>query len=69
MPEVIEPPVMVTMFAPTVGVIRIPPLAMVRPAVASRVTTFAELKRSVLTVIGELPIVVRMPLSTLAFAA
>ena len=69
LPDVIEPPAMVTELAPTVGVTRMPPLATVRPAVASSVTVAAELKRRELTEIGEAPIVVSTPLSTLAPAA
>ena len=37
MPEVIVPPEMVKAFEPLLPVTRIPPLPMVRPAVASRV--------------------------------
>ena len=68
-PEVIEPPWMVTALAPTVGVMSTPPEATVRPPVASRVTGFAELKRSALTEIGAPPMVAKVPLSTFAPAA
>ena len=63
------PPVRVTKLAPTVGVIRIPPLVTVRPAPVLSDSGVAELKRSELIVTGEAPMVVRAALSTLAAAA
>ena len=62
------PPASVTALAPTVGVIRIPPLAIVRPAVVSSATEAAVLKRSELIVTGEAPMVMTDGLSTLVVA-
>ena len=63
-PEVIVPPLSVTVFAATVGVTSKPPLAIVRPAVASRMTGAALLKRRELMLSGLAPMVVAVPLST-----
>ena len=63
------PPASVTALAPTVGVIRIPPLAIVRPAVVSSEMEAASLKRSEWMASGEAPIVVSKPLLTLVPAA
>ena len=62
------PPESVTALAPTVGVISMPPLAIVRPAVVSSATEAALLKRSELIVTGEAPMVVTDGLSTLVVA-
>ena len=52
--------------APTALVIRMPPLAMVRPAVVLSSTWAASLKRSELMERAVAPMVAKAPLSTLA---
>ena len=60
------PPVMVTSLGPTALVIRMPPLATVRPAVASSAIWAGSLKRSELMERAVAPMVAKEPLSTLA---
>ena len=69
LPEVIVPPLIAVALAPTVDVISRPPLAIVRPAVASSVTAEALLNRRELMESALDPMELSVPLSTSAPAA